>query len=672
MMTMTVPTALAEDSPLELLDSSFLTAVREDNIQYITGAAVGGEWTTGHFNRQFNSGGMTTYFWTLSSPQAAGAPLVTGTGAKRGDEQAIAVVKGDLLGTGTSGLSQLVTMARLISNPSAYAREQQLAADINDDGKVTLSDLVQLATGNLHGIPLLSQDDIQYPTKSMPGATMDITNVQTARFDIVIRNLDAAKVKVAVWPEKYPSRAPVWQQAEQNGDSTWRVTIDAATGPSFDGSRYGTMLCSVYADGEPVGSISKEYSGPAATFNSAGHDYSRWSGVGRSFLYQNSLGGLTRVECEHNVNNLNELVHFEEYDANFVLQSSRTLPLELPRWGSFFATESYNYIITGQSNPDEREDTEVVRLTQYDKNWNRTGAASLYGSNVFGPFECGNVQCVEKDGWIYVITGHGMYAAPDGVHHQARLLFAASESTLEVADHYSFGGPGYTSHSFNQFILADSAGNLVSLNHGDAYPRGLVIHKYTAADGRLQETDSNVILSFPGETGNNDTGCSVGGFVETGNSYLTAYNYDGGKCSSDEPRDIYVGFTDKISGETKHQQLTYGSDTTTPHVVPVTENTGYIMWNTTDHEKDRLSLSYVQYVGNTLGEIRTINKPQLVTDERPGLWEDYATEMALLSDCQPMLWNGKIIWYTSFESPAVFYVLDDNGVTAIPATGNRS
>ena len=96
------------------------------------------------------------------------------------------------------------------------------------------------------------------------------------------------------------------------------------------------------------------------------------------------------------------------------------------------------------------------------------------------------------------------------------------------------------------------------------------------------------------------------------------------------------------------------------------------MWNTTDHEKDRLSLSYVQYVGNTLGEIRTINKPQLVTDERPGLWEDYATEMALLSDCQPMLWNGKIIWYTTVESPAVFYVLDDSGVTAIPATGNRA
>lgn len=46
---------------------------------------------------------------------------------------------------------------------------------------------------------------------------------------------------------------------------------------------------------------------------------------------------------------------------------------------------------------------------------------------------------------------------------------------------------------------------------------------------------------------------------------------------------------------------------------------------------------------------------------------------ACLSDCQPIVWNGKVVWYATYGAAPTFYVLDENGITphqAVAETGD--
>ena len=77
---------------------------------------------------------------------------------------------------------------------------------------------------------------------------------------------------------------------------------------------------------------------------------------------------------------------------------------------------------------------------------------------------------------------------------------------------------GYVSHSFNQFIQVDN-GTLVGSDHGDAYPRKLVVLKYPTdiSKGEFVPLYGNkcaeyTMLSMPGLIGENYTGVSQGGF----------------------------------------------------------------------------------------------------------------------------------------------------------------
>ena len=40
---------------------------------------------------------------------------------------------------------------------------------------------------------------------------------------------------------------------------------------------------------------------------------------------------------------------------------------------------------------------------------------------------------------------------------------------------------------------------------------------------------------------------------------------------------------------------------------------------------------------------------------------------AALSDCQPIVYNGKVVWYTTTNSAPVFYTLDGSGLKAVKA-----
>lgn len=389
--------------------------------------------------------------------------------------------------------------------------------------------------------------------------------------------------------------------------------------------------------------------GPVKSSNKNGQDYTTWASPVKSHLYENENGGLTRVEYTGGQ------VVVENYDRNFRYQSGRTIAPELPIWGGFFAGSNYNFLVFGQENPDEDNSREVIRVVKYDKNWNRLGQASLKGANTTVPFDAGSLRCDEYQGILYIRTCHEMYASKkDGLNHQANLTMAVRQSDMSITDSYydvMNTSYGYVSHSFNQFLLVDRNGKLVALDHGDAYPRSAVFFQYssnlsggTFTGSQYTQWCSNTnLMEFEGAIGANTTGASVGGLAETSDGYVMAYTYDQAGGSAD--RYPYLHWISKTGGKSRSLQLIQTPGASTPVLASTGLKGGYMLWNGKTGGRVNDTLYYLSYEANGQpGEIQTAS--------------------GSLSDCQPIFYNGKTVWYTTSNSIPTFYQLDSSGLTA--------
>ena len=359
----------------------------------------------------------------------------------------------------------------------------------------------------------------------------------------------------------------------------------------------------------------------------------------------------------------------ETYDSNFQLISSVDLEMELDLWGGFYAGEDYNFVIFGQENPSEDDNAEVIRVVKYDKDWNRLGQASLRGANTTIPFDAGSLRCDEYNGYLYVRTSHEMYQSGDGLNHQANLTFSVRESDMTITDGYHdvVSNKGYVSHSFNQFILVDSQGRLVALDHGDAYPRGACLSIYDNKAG--SDTFANGCKTFnlttwSGRVGENTTGANVTDLAETSSGYLAAYSSTGkGSASTigQDPMNIFLSYTSKddvsSNGTTVRQLTSWPSDSelygSQPVLVPTGPDGGYILWQLAEkwdngYYYNKESIQYATYSADgTVSNIRTADGVQM-------------------SRCHPISYNGKVVWYSTHDSTPVFYVLDESGVQSYP------
>lgn len=411
---------------------------------------------------------------------------------------------------------------------------------------------------------------------------------------------------------------------------------------------------------------------PVSSSNINAQEYAngrRWAKTVKSYLYENSTRGLTRVEYANNQ------VIVEDYNSQFQLQSSRTIPVELPIWGGFFAGKDCNFMVFGQNNEEENDGKEVIRIVKYSKDWQRLDAVGLFGANTIHPFDAGSTRFAEYNGYLYIHTCHEMYTSSDGLNHQASVMILVRERDMKITDSsYEVGGVAYTSHSFNQFILIDQQNNILALDHGDAYPRAITLQKLIAKAGKDSFRESKrVPAERPGwyytvyedevsvkdlpaaAVHYNDTGAAVGGFAETSNGYVTAYNFDG-KASNlgTDPRDVYLAITNKNLSNTNTVKLSSGMDTSVPVLASTGLDGGYVMWNgRTNSLTFDNALYYTHYDANgRAGEVQTA--------------------AASLSDCVPIVWNGKVVWYVTNSSAPTFYTLDGSGVTAHTAVAGTS
>lgn len=401
----------------------------------------------------------------------------------------------------------------------------------------------------------------------------------------------------------------------------------------------------------------------AATHNIHHEDYyednGNWASNVKSYLYQNRDGSITRVE------EVNSSIVIETYDGTtFALQNSKTLSLELPVFGGFYAGNDYNYIVYGQTNVSENSASEVFKLVQYNKDWSKVRSAGLSDINTTIPFHAGSLRFCEYQDMIYVRTAHKMYRSNDGLNHQANVTFSFNETTGKLTTAYmgnmNLTDIGCLNQSYNQFIKMDM-GQLLALDHGAYSPRGIILTRYNApANGNIFTDSCSVvqISSFAGNEGEEYTGASVGGFEVSNNNYLVAYqSVNQTNDFHGNVRNIYLGKVSRSNftqSNVQNEQITYNASNepysvSNPILVKVSDNSFVMLWERYDLSKasasnpDGKGTDMLQYIKLDGSGNRT---------------EGIQTVTGSLSDCQPIVSGNKIIWYVTNNSLPKFYVLD--------------
>lgn len=274
------------------------------------------------------------------------------------------------------------------------------------------------------------------------------------------------------------------------------------------------------------------------------------------------------------------------------------IPLELQRFGGFFSSGGYNYLVFIQNNREESDSVEVLRVVKYSADWQRLDAASVFGANTVSAMASGNMSFAEYGGMLYLHTSHLMYKSKsDGLNHQANMTFSIRTSDMMVTDQWTDVmniSYGYVSHSFTQDIIVDSNGRIVTLDAGDAYPRSAVLYRYEKAAGGPEFVGASGeyvnVVSWSGRIGANTIGGDTHGLVEVQSGYIAAYT-DSGKGADYRSQDVmngFISFTPKdnfTSGGTAITALTNYSQGSAESVrdiflVPTDMQGGYVFWST--------------------------------------------------------------------------------------------
>ena len=375
-------------------------------------------------------------------------------------------------------------------------------------------------------------------------------------------------------------------------------------------------------------------------------DYVQWSDTVKSYLTVCDNGNYMRVQSGA----IEGKLLVEYYSPDFEPLSTKLIDNELPIFGAFYDSGNNYYVLSGQENPKQNDSLEVFRITKYDKNWNKIKSCGLYGANTTVPFDAGSARMTHSGDHLLVRTCHKMYKSSDGNNHQANVTIEVDMPSMTITDSYTGimnVDYGYVSHSFNQFIKTDG-NHIVALDHGDAHPRSAVLVKYNSdfTTGKFFpsyfEQVSNIdVVTYPEYTAGhyNYTGAAIGGFDVSSSSYIVAQStVDLDYINTSETRNVYVSAVSKDLSTNKLNKITSyaeGTDSASaPQLVKINNNSFLLLWS----RDTKVSCVKLNADGTVNGSIHTFE--------------------GSLSDCQPVIKNGRAVWYVYDKNNVTFNSLN--------------
>jgi hypothetical protein len=244
----------------------------------------------------------------------------------------------------------------------------------------------------------------------------------------------------------------------------------------------------------------------------------------------------------------------------------------------------------------------------------------------------------------------------NGANHQSNEGFLVDTNTMTVINHSS--PLGSASHSFNQLLKTDGDHPIV-VDQGDGSPRSLRLLKLTR---RYIGKDNSVLdfynegngtahlIEFPGGSGVNYTGVSVGSLAVSSTHYLVAGSSVYRKGITEEifnsnfwTRDIFIASVDKNTMDKDSIALNWMTAlpnkgesekwATTPFLAKISDDEFIVLWS----EGKKVKYMFVDDAGRSISD-------------------EYAFTGSL-SDCVPIVNDGKVVWYTSKKGKDTFYAI---------------
>ena len=430
---------------------------------------------------------------------------------------------------------------------------------------------------------------------------------------------------------------------------------------------FAAVLASgIAATGQAAAKFETVSSKGVKTDNDDFSEYGRYGMTDYSYLYHNADGTYNRVECGE------KYIYSEVYTENFKYKSGKKIKLELPLWGGVYITSDAYYVMLGKYNEKHKKNVTEFRIIKYDKNWKKLASKDIKNANTAIPFDAGSCRFVELDGDLYVRTCHEMYNG-----HQASVMMRIRMSDLQILasqTDVANTGYGYVSHSFNQF-LDKKNGKIYACDHGDAFDRGITMMRFEEKIAGNEYFDNLVTrgnaFPFYGQTGDNYTGATLGGFavsdthcISVGNSvkqtkagvkkdvrniYVATMQDTGGitdDMTEDEKDDAKYEDLELANGKANLTWITNysakGKRTAgTPKLVRIADSRYLLIWEEEYKDKyDRTRYCFLDGTGKKVSEIKTV--------------------YAKLSDCQPIVAGDRVVWYATMQSSPIFYSLSLN------------
>jgi len=443
---------------------------------------------------------------------------------------------------------------------------------------------------------------------------------------------------------------PVLVDAYQIEGSTYFRLRDLARLTDFN-LRYDSIEDRIELSARlPEGAYSLQSAYPVSTQYQSSSEFSRWKEPTHTYLLADSEGTTRSVFG----NDSRSALTVETYSADHKLQKSEAIPYELPIFGGFFSGSNYHYAVYGQINTEENDAKEVIRIVRYDKSFKRIDSVSVTGGQSYtvSPFQSGSLRMAEQGDTLVVHTARKRYTTDDGLNHQSQLTIIINTSTMTVSNDLGRFQKNHVSHSFDQYVTFDGNEHVL-VDHGDAYPRSIVLHKGNGTS--YQEVD---LFDIPGSTGANVTGVSIGGFEATTSDYLVAWNsVDHSKVRGYtsfelvgmelDQRDIKLSALPKTTlNESAVREVTLATYSGTdrigsvPKLIELSGNRLMVLWQEYD-------------LNGKIGDLKYVRIDEQGTPVEPVRSMPYYR----LGEGQPVLNGEQVIWYADSVSGRALYTL---------------
>lgn len=218
-----------------------------------------------------------------------------------------------------------------------------------------------------------------------------------------------------------------------------------------------------------------------------------------------------------------EQVTVQQLDEDLALTKAIAIPIELDAAIYVHLGSDGNFYLAFKStNPGQSLTKEVLRLVAYDANWTRLRAASVSAGAIITEdlMHIASISAADNGTYLTIHTNRRRFLTDDGLRHQSNLTFSFDLRDLSLVYASPEFPRNHVSHSLAQTMLYDGD-RLVTVDHGDGFPRALVLHTSTHD---LQNLERFELFQISGAYGDNTTGVTLGSLAQTSKHYLTSFH----------------------------------------------------------------------------------------------------------------------------------------------------